>query len=220
MTAIFVTGSHTDVGKTHVACALLVAAHARGLSVEAFKPLVSGFDPDDWSQSDPGRLITALGQPLTPAALEAMSPVRLTAPLSPPMAARLEARRLDLAEIVRSCQARLGTPADLLVIEGVGGVMSPITEDATGLDLMGALRLPAVLVGGAYLGAISHTLTALEVIRARGLPLAAVVVSQNADGPDFGETVESVRTFAHGVPVVAAPREGGTWTGQVLDLLP
>ncbi|HMO43121.1 MAG TPA: AAA family ATPase, partial [Phenylobacterium sp.] len=84
----FVAGAHTDVGKTYVACALLSAARAKGLSVAAFKPVVSGISADDWEASDPGRLIAAMGEPLDAARLEAVSPLRFAAALSPPMAAR------------------------------------------------------------------------------------------------------------------------------------
>lgn len=83
MTALFVAGAHTDIGKTHVACALLRAARARGLSVEALKPVVSGFDFADWAGSDPGRLIDAVGRDRSAAALDAMSPWIFTAPLAP-----------------------------------------------------------------------------------------------------------------------------------------
>lgn len=214
MRALFVAGAHTDVGKTYAACAILRAARARGMAVEALKPVVSGFDPAAWADSDPGRLLAALGRPLTAEALEAISPLRFVAALAPPMAARLEGRRLRLAELVDICRAALAlSGADLTLVEGVGGVMSPISEDATGLDLMAALGLPAVLVGGGYLGAISHTLTALETLRARNLPVLALVISQGADpeAPDFIQTVESVAAFAGDVPVLAAARGDEAW---------
>ena len=220
MTALFIAGAHTDVGKTHVACALLRAARARGLTADAFKPVVSGFDPADWADSDPGRLLGALGRPLNGAALAAMSPWRFAAPLAPPMAARLEGRTLPLRWVVEATLTWLLTSdADLRLVEGVGGLMSPIAEAATGLDLMRALGLPTVLVGGSYLGAISHTLTALEVLRARGLPVAAVVISQSADpaGPDLAATVASIAEHAHGLPVTAAPRGvDAPWAGALL----
>lgn len=214
MRALFVAGAHTDAGKTYAACAILRAARARGMAVEALKPVVSGFDPAAWADSDPGRLLAALGRPLTAEALEAISPLRFAAALAPPMAARLEGRRLRLAELVDICRAGLAlSRADLTLVEGVGGVMSPISEDATGLDLMTTLGLPAVLVGGGYLGAISHTLTALETLRARNLPVLALVVSQGADpdAPDFIQTVESVAAFAGDVPVLAAARGDEAW---------
>jgi len=221
--AVFVAGGHTDVGKTHAACALIAAARGRGRSAAAFKPLVSGFDPGDWRGSDPGRLLAALGRPLVEAELEAISPWRFRAPLAPPMAARLDGQTIDPAELALACKLWLGAcSADLALLEGVGGVMSPLTEAQTGLDLMAALGLPVVLVGGGYLGAISHTLTADLAIRARGLDVAAVIVSQDADpdAPDFAETVATMARFLPDRRVFAAPRSDDlAWARCALDAL-
>jgi dethiobiotin synthetase len=219
-TRLFIAGGHTDVGKTHVACALIRAARAQGRSVEALKPIASGFDRADWAASDPGRLLDALGLEPAPEALDRITPWRFAAPLAPPMAARLERRALPLSAVAELCAARLAaTRADLFVLEGVGGLMSPLTDDATGLDLMLRLGLPVVLVGGGYLGAISHTLTAIEVLRTRGQAIAAVVVSQDADpdAPDFAETAALVAAYAGDIPVIAAPREGpADWANDLL----
>ena len=214
MRAQFVAGAHTDVGKTWAACALLRAARAKGAAVAALKPAVSGLDPDDWAQSDPGRLLAAMGRTPTAEALDEIAPLRFLAPLSPPMAARLEGVDLRLSALVDFCRAGLAKArVDLMLVEGAGGVMSPMAEDGLCLDLMAALNLPTVLVGGSYLGAISHTLTALEVVRGRGLPVEAVIVSQSAeaDAPDFAQTVEAVARFAGGARVVAAPRNDEAW---------
>jgi len=221
--AVFIAGAHTDVGKTHVACALIRAARARGLTVDALKPAASGFDPADWTGSDPGRLLAALGRPLDTAELDRITPWRFTAALAPPMAAALEGRPLRLAPMIDFCAARLAdADADLLLIEGVGGLMSPIAEAATGLDLMDALDLPTLLVGGSYLGAISHTLTALAVLRGRGHPVPAVMLSQDADpaAPDFKVTTSTLAALAGGTPVLAAARGGAQdWAQAALDLL-
>lgn len=218
--ALFVAGAHTDVGKTFCACALIRAARAQGLGVEALKPVVSGFDPKDWAESDPGRLLAALDRPLTAQTLDAISPLRFRAPLSPPMAARLEGVDLRLAELEAFCRRGLaGSAADLVLVEGAGGVMSPMAEDATCLDLMIALRLPVLVVGGSYLGAISHTLTAIETLRSRNLPILAAVISESgdSDAPDFRETVASVAAFAGDLPVLAAPRDGvQSWPSLLL----
>jgi dethiobiotin synthetase len=217
--ALYVAGAHTDVGKTHVACALIRAARARGLRCDAFKPVLSGFDQADWATSDAGRLLAALGR--TEADLDAVAPLRFAAPLAPPLAARREGMRLRLAEILDRCRAWLAaSSADLRLLEGVGGLMSPIAEDGTALDLPQRLGLASVLVGGSYLGAVSHTLTALEVMRSRGLPVLAVVVNEHASpgAPDFAETVELVKTFAGEVPVVAAARTHERWAEELLAL--
>jgi dethiobiotin synthetase len=208
MKRVFVAGAHTDVGKTFVACAMIGAAREAGLSVEALKPVASGFDPDDWADSDPGRLLRALGHALTDDALDGMTPWRFTAPLAPPMAARREQRDLRLPAIVEFCASRAAqSRADLFVVEGVGGLMSPIAEAATGLELMTALDFPVVLVGGSYLGSISHTLTALETARGHGLTVAGLVVSQSRDpdAPGFLETLGEVESLAKETIVLGAP---------------
>jgi dethiobiotin synthetase len=218
MKSLFVAGTGTDIGKTHVACALIQAVRARGLSVDAFKPVVSGFDPADPDASDPGRLAQALGEP---DALTRISPRRYRAPLAPNLAARLEGETLNLDDLIADCQERLADPGrDLLLIEGAGGVMSPLTDDATNLDLMVALDLPILLVAGSYLGTVSHALTALEVIRARSLSVAAIVMSESLDAPDLAQTAEMLRTFETRAPLVLAPR-AETWDASALaDLLP
>jgi dethiobiotin synthetase len=219
--ALFVAGAHTDIGKTHVACALIRAARARGLSCDAFKPVLSGFEPDDWQASDAGRLLAALERP--PEDLSAISPLRFQAPLAPPLAARREGARLEIEDILDRCRGWMaGSAADFRLLEAAGGLMSPIAVDGLALDLPQQLALPSILVGGGYLGAVSHTLTALEVMRGRGLPVLAIVVSEDADleAPDFVETAELVRDFAGGVPVLSAARdEARPWADALLDIL-
>jgi dethiobiotin synthetase len=218
---LFVTGAHTEIGKTHVACGLLRAARDEGRSVDALKPVVSGFDEADWRDSDPGRLLSAMQRPLTLETLDAVSPWRFAAPLAPPMAAALEHRPLPLGPITDFCRRRIAAAtADLLVVEGVGGLMSPLADGATSLDLFEALACWSVLVGGGYLGAVSHTLTALEVMRARGAPPSAVIVSQSGDpgAPDFMGTVALVSEHAGDTPVIPASRgEGYGWAGLALS---
>jgi len=218
--AVFVAGSHTDIGKTFVACGLIAAARAAGRAVEALKPIASGFDAEDWTTSDPGRLLAALGADLSPAALDSMTPWRFAAPLAPPMAAALERRALPLGPVVDFCRRRqAASEAELFVVEGVGGLMSPLADDATGLDLMEALALPVVLVGGSYLGAISHTLTALEVLRTRGQTVMCLVISEDGadDAPDFTDSLAMITRHAGPTQVLAAARDGSTaWAGTVL----
>ena len=217
MKALFVAGTGTDLGKTHVACALLRAAGARGLTVDAFKPVVSGFDPDAPEASDPARLAAAMGRP---GAWAEISPRRYRAPLAPNLAARLEGDTLAMPELITDCRTWLRTrDVDLALVEGAGGVMSPMTDDATNLDLMTALALPVLLVAGSYLGTASHLLTALEVLRARGLAIAATVVSESLDAPDLDQTVTLLRAFETRAPIVIAPRDAGWDAAELADLL-
>jgi dethiobiotin synthetase len=216
MRGFFVAGTGTDLGKTHVGCALLEAARVRGMRVDAFKPVVSGFDPAAPETSDPARLAAALGRP---DAWADVSPRRYRAPLAPNLAARLEGDVLRMDDLVADCQTWLtGRDIDLALVEGAGGVMSPMTDDATNLDLMTALALPVLLVAGSYLGTASHLLTALEVVRARGLVVAAIVVSESLDAPDLCQTVDMLRAFERQTPIIIAPR--AAWdAGELADVL-
>lgn len=208
MKTLFVAGAGTDVGKTYVTAALTRALIAAGKTVAVFKPVASGYDPAAPEESDAGRLLEALGREITPETIHDVCPLRFAEPLSPPAAARREGVTLMLEDLVASCRARIAAaPADVLLIEGVGGLMSPLTDTATGLDLMLALEAPTILVGGTYLGGISHLLTAAEVLTARGLTTAAVVASESPPpAPDFAETVEDMRRFLEPAPLFAAAR--------------
>jgi dethiobiotin synthetase len=207
VSTIFVTGTGTDVGKTFLSAALIRHWLAAGHSAAVFKPVVSGFNPVSATTSDPGVLLAALERPISD--IEAISPWRFAAPLSPDMAAAREGRALDFDAIVEFSR-RATKSAERVLIEGVGGIMVPLDERHTVLDWMSALRLPVLLVAGSYLGTISHTLTALRVLAQRNLTVAAVAVSESvAPGAPLDETVATIARFADLIEVVGVPRLAG-----------
>jgi dethiobiotin synthetase len=174
----FVTSTGTGIGKTYATCALIRQARARGQKVAATKPLISGFDKNKIAESDTGAILAALGEDASEAAVARVSPWRFAAPLAPNMAAAAEGRELDCKSLFARSRAFLEEKADLALIEGVGGVMVPLDADKTVLDWMCVCAIPVILVAGDYLGTISHTLTAVEVLKMRGVGIAAVVVSE------------------------------------------
>ncbi len=207
MSGVFITATGTGVGKTFVAAGLVRALRRAGRKVAALKPVVSGFDPAQAAGSDPGLLLAALGRTVTPAAIAEIAPCRLRAPLSPDMAARLEHRRVDVDSLIGFCRERLAAPDEVVLIEGVGGVMVPLDDRHTVLAWMGALNLPAILVCGSYLGAISHTLTALDVLVRKGVVVVALVVSETpGSSVTLSDTVATVARFAPVPAVLALPR--------------
>jgi dethiobiotin synthetase len=211
--AVLVAGSGTDVGKTYVTASLVRTMRAQGRRVRVCKPLASGLAPlhdPAFAQSDPALLLAAAGLPLEQPSLDGCSPWRFAAPLSPDMAAAAEGRRVRLVEVVEWTRAVLAEPGhDHVLVEGVGGVMSPVTEDATGLDLAAALGLPVALVCGSYLGAISHALTALEALRAHGLDTSLLIVNESGEGsPPFDQTCEVLARFAGPVRLAQLHRGG------------
>jgi dethiobiotin synthetase len=203
---VFVTGTGTDVGKTFVTAALVRHLRTTGRVVDAFKPVVSGFQPADVAGSDPAVLLASLGRGVTSDEVARIAPWRFAAPLSPDLAARAEGRAIDfnaLVEFSRDAAYGRGT----VFIEGVGGVMVPLDRTHTVLDWMSALRIPVLLVAGSYLGTISHTLTALHVMAQRNLDIAGVVVSESmAPGANLDDTVATIARFAVPIDVIGVPR--------------
>ena len=205
MTAIFITATGTDVGKTYVAASLIGHFRQMGRTVEAIKPVVSGFDPAKAGSSDPALLLRALGVPVTAEVIERISPWRFRAPLSPDLAAQREGRRIDVDDVIAFCQSAVEHRQDMLLIEGVGGIMVPLDRERTILDVMMALRLPLILVTGSYLGTISHTLTALDSLYRRDMNVMAIIVSETPGSTvPLDDTVAAISRFAE--PVIALPR--------------
>lgn len=228
MSGIFVTGSGTDVGKTFVTALLLQQLRAEGCAARALKPVISGYDPqntDDLAASDSGVLLSAMGLPVTADAIAAISPWRFKAPLSPDMAAAREGRQINFTEVVGFCRDKNCSDDETLLVEGVGGAMVPLNGTHLILDLMVELGWPALMVTGSYLGAISHGLTTLDVIKKRGLAVAAIIVSESQDSTvDLADTVATLRNFCGAIPVRAVPRmtvgNGDTNAPSLTDLLP
>jgi dethiobiotin synthetase len=205
MTAIFVTGTGTDVGKTFVTVGLIRYLRAAGRAADAIKPVVSGFDAEDPASSDPAILLEALGRPA--AELDRICRWRFAASLAPAMAARKEGHPVEFNALVDFSRRAVVGHRDMMFIEGVGGIMVPLDETHTVIDWMTALRLPLLLVAGSYVGTISHTLTALQVLARRNLDVAAVVVSESADSAaPLEETVATIGRFADSIEVIGIPR--------------
>lgn len=206
MTALFVTATGTDIGKTFVTCGLISHLRQQGRAVDAIKPVVTGFDPAAASAaSDPALLLAALGRPRTN--IPKISPWCFKAPLAPDLAASREGRTLDFAALLNFSQAAVASAKDVLLIEGIGGIMVPLDGRNTVLDWMVALRLPLILVAGSYLGSISHTLSAVDVLMRRKLTIAAIVVSESIGSPvPLDDTAASIARFVAPIPVYALPR--------------
>lgn len=216
MTACFVTSTGTEIGKTFVVRGMIHRLRAQGRAVEALKPVVSGYDPQDARISDPGLLLAALGRPVTAEAVADISPWRFAAPLSPNLAARAEGRQIDFPALVDFCGKKIAARADALVIEGIGGIMVPLDDKHTVLDWIAALDMPIVLVAGSYLGTFSHALSAIAVLIGRNIRIASVVISETPGGPGLSDTVETIRAFNPGVATLALPRlAAGSWDHAV-----
>ena len=205
MSAFFITSCGTGRGKTYVSQKLIREWRAEGGGVQILKPVISGYDPSEAALSDTGLLLAAIGEELSPDAIDRVSPWRYAAPLSPDMAAALEDRTVPVDDIIAYCKAAIETATaqgDHLLIEGAGGVMVPLDEARTMRDLMAALELPVILVVGSYLGSLSHALTALEALHARKIAVDRIVVNETEDSniPLF-ETRNTLARFVGEIPL-------------------
>lgn len=206
MMKVFITGTGTGVGKTYVTSNLIKILRGAGKSVVGLKPVISGYCEDAIEQSDTECILTAMGLSVQPQNVQRVSPWRFQEPISPDMAAEREEREIDFQELV---EWTLGTrnETDFKLVEGVGGIMVPLSRASTVLDWIVALDYPVLLVGGSYLGSLSHTLSSIDVLRGRGIEVLAVIISESQEQPvAMNETVKTLKNFVVDIPVLSLPR--------------
>ena len=195
---LFVTGTDTGVGKTVLAGAIVASLRAAGEAVAAFKPVVTGLDETvdpDWP---PDHALLAAAAGSRP---DAVAPHRFGPAFSPHLAAEMAGEPLEPAELVAAARAAMeegaaaacgaageGAAQRVLVVEGVGGLLVPLTDDFLVRDLAVELGLPLVVAARPGLGTINHTLLTVEAARAAGLVVAAVVLGPWPRSPSVVET--------------------------------
>lgn len=173
---LFVTGTDTEVGKTLIAGAIARCLRRRGRAVEVFKPVATG------CRRGREGLISADAEFLAACAdsrrtLAEIAPVRFAAALAPNVAAQREHRPVDL-EAIFEAYRRLAGAAEAVIVEGVGGLLCPISDEFWVVHLARLMGLPVVIVARAGLGTINHTLLTLHAARSAGLEVAGVVVNR------------------------------------------
>lgn len=198
----FISAVGTDIGKT-----FLVENLCRNLSgVAAIKPIASGFRDDD-SNSDSAKILAALRLKNSAENLDLISPWRFAEAASPHFAATNSGTEINFAAVKNFCVEKISAAkksGNFLFIEGAGGVMTPINAQYTFLDLAAELKIPTLLLTANYLGAISHTLCAVEALRARHIAIAKIIVNEELPliqqySQDITETLKNMSA----VPVVS-----------------
>ena len=174
MQGIFITGTDTGVGKTHVACALVRALRESGARVAAMKPIAAGIDEGAQFNADVIALADADGLDVPP---RVRNPYAFADPIAPHLAARDCAAIVDLA-VIAAAFGDLAQFADLAIVEGAGGARVPVAPGLDMLDIARELRLPVLLVVGMRLGCLNHALLTADAIAARGLDLAGWVANR------------------------------------------
>jgi dethiobiotin synthetase len=211
---LFVTGTDTDVGKTFVAAAIADALRLTGRRVAVLKPVATGcVRRREGLVSEDAELLAAAAD--TPQPLDLICPNRYAEPLAPSVAARRSGRPVDYDAIGRSIVT--AGRVDGWVVEGAGGLFVPLDRQRTILDLLVAMRLPALVVATPRLGTINHTLLTVAALRAARVHVAGVVLNRYPAGtPTTAEETAAAEIEQHGrVPVLAyVPQED--WTPPAL----
>ncbi len=218
MRGLFITATDTGAGKTFVAAMIARELRTQGQTVRACKPVATGADWVDgrWLSDDTRVLAEATGDE----AYDEITPWSFPTPAAPPVAGRLEGIRLQVSELAAAVR-RQWTPGAVLLVEGIGGLLCPLTDDETVADLAQELSLPMVIVARRSLGTLNHTLLTLEAASARGLRTAGVVVCETTPltGPAEETNVEELRRRIR-VPILAVVphwQAGARWTPPAVD---
>ena len=219
---LFIAGTDTEIGKTHVACALLRAARQRGQRVAAIKPIAAGAEPtpDGLRNEDALALLAAArGLPAgTAFAAEdyaEVNPYCFAAPVSPHIAAAEAGVDVNL-NLIRALADRAAAKNDWLVVEGAGGWRAPLSDTASMADLATTLSDPVLLVVGVRLGCLNHAVLTAEAIRRSGLPLVGWVANHiDPQMPRVAENLAMLERLLGSAPLGVFPHDrSGEGTSQ------
>ena len=194
---IFVTGTDTGVGKTAVACALLVALRNAAVHARPLKPIAAGAVAWEGGWANEDTLALRAAAKLHDVPLDEITPMLLREPLAPGIAAALEGRRIALQPLL-DAHRRAAAASPFVVVEGVGGFDVPLGPELDTVDLAQELRLPVVLVVGLRLGCLNHAMLTAQAIERAGLPFAGWIA--NAIDPAMRAVDENVQTLVQRLP--------------------
>jgi len=211
MTGTFITGTDTDVGKTVVACALASWCRRQGINVGVMKPIATGARRR--RVAGRMRLVSDDALALAEAAgaqdpMELINPICFEEPLAPLTAAKRRGETIRLAPVLQAFQ-ELGRRHDVLIVEGIGGLLVPLTWRLRVTDLIRRLRLPVILVCRPDLGTLNHTLLSLDCARQSRISVRGLVMNPTRKPPK-GASGIAQRTNPQllrrlgGVPIVAS----------------
>ncbi len=177
---LFITATDTNVGKTLVTGAIAQWFRQRGRNVAVSKPIASGcVRRREGLVSEDSEYLAECAD--TPHPLDVICPERFEEPLAPAVAAARAGRAVDWSAVQRSIDT-VTQNGNAILVEGAGGVIVPLDEKRTVLDLIVALRLPSLIVARPSLGTINHTVLTIDRLRAAGVPIAGVVINRYPPG--------------------------------------
>ena len=193
---LFWTATGTDQGKTYVLSKMVSYLYPK---VQALKPIISGWSASE--ENDLTELLKAQKMSINFSGIQELNWQKFAAPLSPDQAAHLEGQSVDYEGLIDFCRKKMAQKT--CWIEGVGGVMVPLTANKTVLDWMRALDCKVVLVTSSYLGTLSHTLTAVEVLKHFKIKIQLIIINQTPNSDlSLIDTQRSLQSFIADIPIM------------------
>jgi dethiobiotin synthetase len=178
-TGLFITGTDSGVGKTHVSAGIARALACRGVDVGVMKPAETGC-PMHSGRLMPRDALRLIKSARVKDPLALVNPYRFRKPLAPAVAAELEGKKIDPSKIINAFQL-LSSRHDFMIVEGAGGIMAPLSGTYTYLDLAKKIGLPVLLVARPGLGTINHTLLTIAALKGHKIEIAGIVINYALD---------------------------------------
>ncbi len=195
MSGIFITGTDTEVGKTFVTVLLAQYLINQGVDVGVMKPIACGPKRDNDAIYLKKKLKLR-------DSLDLINPIRLKLPLAPYIAARLLKTTFNFNKIFKAFK-KLSKLHDIVLVEGIGGALVPITRDYFVADLIKNLRIPTIIVARAGLGTLNHTFSTIEILKARKIEVLGIIMN-GFNGNDLSEkTNAEIISKLSKVPILA-----------------
>lgn len=171
----FITGTDTGVGKTFVTAGILAVLKEKGINIGVMKPVETGC-PENNGELEPRDALFLKKMSGASDDMDLINPYRFKAPLAPSIASRLENKNIDLKK-VKQCYEALASEHSLMLVEGAGGLLTPLNEAQTVADLIKLLNLPIIVIAASRLGAINHTLLTVKYAQSNDIEVKGIVLN-------------------------------------------
>ena len=177
--AFFVTSTGTELGKTYLSERIIKEFVNRGVAIDCYKPILSGFNNKQINKSDSARLLLAAKKKASIENIDIITPWLFKTPVAPTIAAKKENAKISYQSVKTWClKKQNSSTSNFILFEGAGGIMVPIEKQKSFLDLFKEINIPIILLAGSYLGTISHTLTALECLYKNNVDVINIVFNE------------------------------------------
>jgi dethiobiotin synthetase len=201
MNSCFITATDTGIGKTTITSALAYALKLAGTDVGIMKPFATGTERKTGYKSEDVDLLAGSAQINDPENL--INPYFMPIPLSPYAAAKKLALEIDVQYVLNSFE-RLKALHDVVLVEGIGGILTPISKNYFVAHLIKDMDLDATIVTGSRIGTVNHTLLTLDAAKKHGLGIRGLIINENSPGGYNVAELKNDLENLSGVPVLCS----------------